>query len=83
VVAVGVFFGLVVATGFLSGVSWGKPLARVSPMNSLFAVGFGDLEDPDPFLGLRTLPGAVGVSLAWVLFLSLVGAWWFGRREIR
>ena len=83
VVAVGVFFGLVVATGFLSGVSWGKPLARVSPMNALFATGFGDLHDPDAFIGLKTLSGAVGVSLIWVVLLSCIGAWWFDRREVR
>ena len=83
VVAVGVFFGLVVATGFLSNVSWGKPLARVSPMNALFAVGFGDLHDPDAFIGLRTLTGAVVVALVWALGLSVIGAAWFARREIR
>jgi hypothetical protein len=83
VVAVGIFFGLVVGTGFLGNTSWGKPLARVSPMNTLFGVGFGDLHSPDGFFGLRTLTGAVTISLAWVVGLSVVGAWWFQRREVR
>ena len=83
VVAVGIFFGLTVGTGFLGGVSRGKPLARVSPMNSLFGMGFGDLHDPDAFFGLQTLRGAVTISLVWVVALSVIGASWFQRREIR
>jgi hypothetical protein len=83
VVAVGIFFGLVAGTGFLGGVSWGKPLARVSPMNTLFAVGFGDLHDPESFFDLRTLTGAVTISLVWVIALSAIGALWFQRREVR
>jgi hypothetical protein len=83
VVAVGIFFGVVIATGFLSGVAWGKPLGRVSPMNALFAMGFGDLNDPEAFIGLRTLGGAVFVALVWVAALSIVGSWWFVRREVR
>jgi hypothetical protein len=83
VVAVGVFFGLVIATGFLAGVSWGKPLGRLSPMNALFAVGFADLSDPDAFIGLRTLGGAVFLALVWGTALSIVGGWWFVRREVR
>jgi hypothetical protein len=83
VVAVGIFFGLVIATGFLSGVSWGKPVGRVSPMNALFAVGFGDLGDPEAFIGLRTLGGAVFLAVVWVTALSIVGSWWFVRREVR
>lgn len=83
VVAVGAFFGVVIATGFLGGVSWGKPVARVSPMNALFAVGFGDLGDPEAFLGLRTLGGAVFLALVWAAALSIVGGLWFVRREVR
>jgi hypothetical protein len=83
VVAVGFFFGLSIGTGFLGGTSWGKPLARVSPMNTLFGMGFGDLSDPEGFFGLRTLTGAVVISLVWIVGLSIVAAWWFQRREIR
>jgi hypothetical protein len=83
VVAVGVFLGLVIATGFLGGVSWGRTIGRLSPMNALFAVGFGDLDDPDAFLGLRSLGGAVSIAVVWVLALSVLGAGWFVRREVR
>jgi ABC-2 type transport system permease protein len=83
VVAVGIFFGLVIATGFLAGVSWGKPLGRMSPMNALFAMGFADFSDPEAFIGLRTLGGAVFLALVWVTALSIVGGWWFVRREVR
>jgi hypothetical protein len=83
VVAVGIFFGLVVGTGFLGGVSWGKPFARVSPMNTLFGAAFGRFQGPDDFFGLHTLAGAVNLSLLWVVVLSAIGAWWFHRREIR
>ncbi|MBV9952470.1 MAG: hypothetical protein JO291_11000 [Acidimicrobiia bacterium] len=83
VVAVGVLYGLTAGTGFLGGVTWGEPLARVSPMNTLFGMGYGDLNDPEGFFGLRTLTGAVTISLVWVLVVSVIGAWWFERREIR
>jgi hypothetical protein len=83
VVAVGIFFGITAGTGFLGGLTWGEPLARLSPMNSLFGMGFGDLDTPDGFFGLRTLTGAVVVSLVWVGLLTVVGAWWFRQREIR
>jgi ABC-2 type transport system permease protein len=83
VVAVGVFFGLVIATGFLSGVSWGEPIGRVSPMNTLFAMAVDDFAEAEAFIGLRTLAGAVALSVAWVVGLSVVGAWWFARREVR
>jgi hypothetical protein len=83
VVAVGVFFGVVIATGFLGGVAWGKPLARVSPMNALFAMGFADLSDPEAFIGLRTLGGAVFLAFVWATALSIAGGWWFVRREVR
>jgi hypothetical protein len=83
VVAVGIFFGLVIATGFLANVTWGKRVARLSPMNGLFATAFGKFNDAEAFIGLRTLRGAVVLALAWAIGLSLVGGWWFARREIR
>jgi hypothetical protein len=83
VVAVGIFFGLVIATGFLANVSWGKPIARLSPMNALFAAAFGKFTDAEAFIGLRTIEGAFAVAVAWAAGLTLVGGWWFAHREIR
>jgi hypothetical protein len=83
VVAVSVFFGLVIATGFLGNVRWGKPLARVSPMNVLFATAFGKFTDHEAFFGLHTIEGVVLLAVIWTAALSLIGAWWFNRREIR
>jgi ABC-2 type transport system permease protein len=83
VVAVGIFFGLVIATGFLINTSWGRPLGRNSPMNAIFAVGSGDFSNPDTWGGLATLGGAAVVALAWAGGLSLLAAWWLSRSEVR
>ena len=83
VVAVGIFFGLVIATGFLINTSWGRPLGRNSPMNGIFAVGSGDFANPDTWGGLATLGGAVLVAGGWAAGLSLVAAWWLSRAEVR
>jgi ABC-2 type transport system permease protein len=83
VVAVGIFFGVVIATGFLINTSWGRPIAKVSPMNGIFAVASGDFSNPDTWGGLTSLGGAVLVALAWAVGLSLLAAWWLSRSEIR
>jgi ABC-2 type transport system permease protein len=83
VVAVGIFFGLVIATGFLINTSWGRPLGRNSPMNGIFAVGSGDFSNPDTWGGLASLGGALVVAGGWAAGLSLVAAWWLSRAEIR
>jgi len=83
VVAVGIFFGLVIATGFLINTSWGRPLGRNSPMNAIFAVGSGDFGNADTWGGLATLAGALLVAAAWALGLSLLAGWWVSRAEIR
>jgi hypothetical protein len=83
VVAVGIFFGLVIATGFLINTSWGRPLGRNSPMNALFAVGSGDFTSPDSWGGLASLGGALLVAVAWAVGLSLLAAWWLSRSEVR
>jgi ABC-2 type transport system permease protein len=83
VVAVGVFFGLVIATGFLINTSWGRPLGRNSPMNGIFAVGSGDFSNADNWAGLASLGGALLVAGAWALGLSVLAAWWLSRSEIR
>jgi hypothetical protein len=83
VVAVGIFFGLVIATGFLINTSWGRPLGRNSPMNALFAVANGDFSNRDTWGGLASLGGAYLVALGWALALSLVAAWWLSRAEVR
>jgi hypothetical protein len=83
VVAVGVFFGLVIATGFLINTSWGRPLGRNSPMNGIFAVGNGDFSNPDTWAGLASLGGAVLVAAAWAVGLSVLAGWWLSRAEVR
>jgi hypothetical protein len=83
VVAVVIFFGLVIATGFLINTSWGRPLGRNSPMNGIFAVGNGDFGDSDAWAGLASLGGALLVAGAWAVGLSLLAAWWLSRSEIR
>jgi ABC-2 type transport system permease protein len=83
VVAVGIFFGLVIATGFLINTSWGRPLGRNSPMNGIFAVGSGDFSDADTWAGVASLGGALLVAGAWALGLSALAAWWLSRTEIR
>jgi hypothetical protein len=83
VVAVGIFFGLVIATGFLINTSWGRPLGRNSPMNGIFAVGSGDFGNTDSWAGLASLGGALVVAGAWAVALSLVAGWWLARAEVR
>ena len=83
VVAVGIFFGLVIATGFLINTSWGRPFGRNSPMNGIFAVGSGDFANPENWAGLVSLGGALLVAGAWAAGLSLLAAWWLSRSEIR
>jgi hypothetical protein len=83
VVAVVIFFGLVIATGFLINTSWGRPLGRNSPMNGIFAVGSGDFSNADTWAGLASLGGALLVAGAWAGGLSLVAGWWLSRTEIR
>ncbi|MCI3949519.1 MAG: hypothetical protein K0R11_1453 [Acidimicrobiales bacterium] len=83
VVAVGIFFGLVIATGFLINTSWGRPLGRNSPMNAIFAVGSGDFSNPDTWGGLATLGGAAVVAGTWAAGLSVLAGWWLSRSEIR
>jgi hypothetical protein len=83
VVAVGIFFGLVIATGFLINTSWGRPLGRNSPMNGIFAVGSGDFSNPETWAGLASLGGALLVAAAWAVALSLVAGWWLARAEVR
>jgi hypothetical protein len=83
VVAVVVFFGVVIATGFLINTSWGRPLGRNSPMNGIFAVGSGDFSDIDAWAGLASLSGALLVAGGWAVGLSLLAGWWLSRTEIR
>jgi hypothetical protein len=83
VVAVGIFFGVVIATGFLINTSWGRPIAKLSPMNGIFAVASGDFSNPDTWGGLHTLAGALLVGGAWAVGLSLLAGWWLSRTEIR
>jgi ABC-2 type transport system permease protein len=83
VVAVGIFFGVVIATGFLINTSWGRPIARASPMNGIFAMASGDFSNPETWGGLHTLAGALFVALAWAAGLSLLAGWWLSRTEIR
>jgi ABC-2 type transport system permease protein len=83
VVAVGVFFGVVIATGFVINTSWGRGLGRNSPMNGIFAVGSGDFSDPGTWGGLASLGGALLVAGGWAAGLSLIAAWWLSRAEIR
>jgi ABC-2 type transport system permease protein len=83
VVAVGIFFGVVIATGFLINTSWGRPIAKLSPMNGIFAVASGDFSNPDTWGGLHTIAGALLVAGAWALGLSVVAGWWLSRAEIR
>jgi ABC-2 type transport system permease protein len=83
VVAVVIFFGLVIATGFLINTSWGRPLGRNSPMNGVFAVGSGDFSNADTWAGLASLGGALAIAAAWAGGLSLLAGWWLSRSEIR
>jgi hypothetical protein len=83
VVAVVIFFGLVIATGFLINTSWGRPFGRNSPMNGIFAVGSGDFSNTDTWAGLASLGGALLVAGGWAAGLSLLAAWWLSRSEIR
>ena len=83
VVAVVIFFGLVIATGFLINTSWGRPLGRNSPMNGIFAVGNGDFSNGDTWAGLASLGGALLVAVGWAVGLSLLAAWWLSRTEVR
>lgn len=83
VVAVVIFFGLVIATGFLINTSWGRPFGRNSPMNGIFAMGNGDFSNIDTWAGLASLGGAVLVAGAWAAGLSLLAGWWLSRTEIR
>ncbi len=83
VVAVGIFFGVVIATGFLVNTSWGRPLGRISPMNGLFALAAGDFDGSDDFAGLHTVAGALVISVAWAVGLSILAGWWLSRTEVR
>jgi hypothetical protein len=83
VVAVGIFFGVVIATGFLINTSWGRPIAKLSPMNGIFAVASGDFSHPDTWGGLHSLGGALLVAGAWAVGLSLLAGFWLSRTEIR
>jgi hypothetical protein len=83
VVAVVIFFGLVIATGFLINTSWGRPLGRNSPMNGIFAVGSGDFSNADTWAGLASLGGALAIAAAWAGGLSLLAGWWLSRTEVR
>jgi hypothetical protein len=83
VVAVVIFFGLVIATGFLINTAWGRPIGRNSPMNGIFAVGSGDFSNTDTWAGLASLGGALLVAGGWAAGLSLLAGWWLSRAEVR
>ena len=83
VVAVGIFFGAVIATSFLVNTSWGRPFGRISPMNGLFALAVGSFDGSDDFAGLHTAAGALVIALAWAIGLSVLAAWWLSRSESR
>ncbi len=81
--AIGVLFGLLVAMQFLRATKWTRAIGRIVPVNAIWGVADGKLVGNDHFIGLHTLSGAVAVGLAWVAGLTVLGAVWFARREIR
>lgn len=81
-VAVAVFFGQMIAVGFLANTSWGEGLARVSPINVLWALAFGHL-GTDEFAGLHTVAGAAALAVLWAIGATAVGGAWLASREIR
>ncbi len=81
--AIGVLFGLIVAMQFLHVRPWTRAIARVVPVNAVWAVVDGQFDFRDRYIGLHTMAGAVTIGVAWVLATTVLGAAWFARREIR
>jgi hypothetical protein len=80
--AIGVLFGLVIATGFLNKNGWPRAVGRIIPVDAIWAVADGKLR-ANGYLGIHTMGRAVVTGLAWVVVASVLGAGWFARREIR
>ena len=84
VAAVGVFFGMFISLNFLALTSWGKPIAKIMPINGLVAFALNRFEDSNSdFFGLRTLNGAAVLCVIWAAVATALACAWFERKEIR
>ena len=82
--AVGVFFGMFIALNFLGNTTWGKPIAKILPINGLVAFAMDSFENNNSdFFGLHTLAGAAVLCVVWAAIAIVLATTWFESREIR
>jgi hypothetical protein len=84
VVAVTGLFGFIFSIQFLIATSWGKPIARLSPITALWAAAFNSFaRDRRALAGIDSLNRALLTSAVWVAALLVVACWNFSSREVR
>ncbi len=83
VAAVGMFFGMYIVLGVLGGTSWGRPIAKYLPINSLTALAVNEFGPNTNWFGIRTMLGALMVASIIALALTALTSAWFERREMR